>query len=302
MGPYYTSKLIREHGITVSLEDLQRIAWRRTMMRQQRGSYPEKYPEDPQTAFLMAGLQYFDREILRARLQELFTFKPFKTLSNGAFRIFRQRVPGRRYVIGADVASGISIGGSDAEGNMKTDFSAAVVLDLETGEEMAAYRAQVTPQEYAFDLSDMGEYYYDACIGVERNMDGGTVILTLAGECRYGNVFRFREWHRRTRQVVEYEGFPTTRKTRPVALNFLNQFVRDYPDLLWDIEFVREALVFVRDPKGVPKAAPGAHDDTVSARWIAHTVRRVQLGWLIPTEMKTEKYITSDRIAEENAA
>ena len=261
------------------------------MKIQQRGNFDEKYPEDPITAFLVTGNQYFDRAILITRKLELIGFKPWKVYDNGAARLFFRPVPGRRYVIGADSASGLQVKSEE------TDYSTAVVIDLETGEEYAAYRARVTPQDFAMDLDELGRFYNNAMIAPERNMDGGTVILVLKGECGYGNVYMHRDWHRRNRkQAIEFEGFPTTTKTRPVALNCLNAHVLDHPELIYDEQFINEALTFVRDEKGIPKGAEGAHDDTVACRWIAHYVRRVQLGYLDPLNLKSERYIPADRL------
>jgi len=269
---------------------LGRIAWRRAMKIQQRGNFDEKYPEDPITAFLVTGNQYFDKELLIARKRELFGFQPFKSISNGAAKLFFQRVPNRRYIIGADAASGREVG-SD------TDYCAAVVIDLETGEEYASYRAKVTPEDFAYDLADLGRYYNNAVIAPERNMDGGTVILVLKGECGYGNIYMHKDWHKRERKkIIEFEGFPTTQKTRPVALNCLNSFINDTPELIWDEIFIKEALTFVRDEKGVPAAAEGAHDDTVACRWIAYFVRKVQLGWLDPLKFQSERYVPASQI------
>ena len=265
---------------------LRRLAWRRATKLAQRGNFDEKYPEDPITAFLVTGNQYFDREILIARKRELIGFKPYQVFSNGQARIFWPKVPGRRYLIGADPATGRQISKED------TDYATGVVLDVDTGEEMAAFRARVTPQDLAYDLSELGQYFNNALIAVERTGDGGTTILTLNGECSYGAIYKHREWWKRQRQtkIVDFEGFPTTGKTRPVALNFVHQHVQEHPDLIWDTKFLDEALVFVRDEKGKPQAAEGAHDDTVSCRWIAHAVRRVLLGWWDPLNYKGVRY------------
>lgn len=280
------------------------IAWRRAMKIEQRANFDEKYPEDVITAFLLSGSSYFDREILVARKRELFGFKPWKWKEEGkgeGWKIFRQRIPGRRYLIGADVAGGILISSDD------TDYCTGVVGDLETGEEFAAYRSHVTPSDFAYELADLGDYFNRAMIAVERNNQGGTTILTLAGECGYGNLYKHRDWMRRPggpssmasgrqRQVIELEGFPTTPRTRPVALNFLNDFVSNYPHLIFDEQFINEAMVFVRDERGIPAASPGAHDDTVSARWIFHFVRRVLLGWFDPLQTRKERYIPADQL------
>lgn len=270
---------------------LGKIAWRRQTKIEQRGNFDEKYPEDPITAFLVTGKQFFDKDVLIARKRELFKFKPWKQYDNGAARLFKQRIPGRKYIIGADPATGRLIGSED------TDYCAAVVLDQMTGEENAAYRARVTPQDFALDLDELGRYYNNANIAVERTGDGGTVILVLQGECQYGNIYKHREWHKRDRKkVIEFEGFPTTQKTRPPALNCLSTFVLEHPELIYDEQFINEALVFVRDERGIPAAAAGAHDDTVMCRAIAHWVRRVMLGWLDPLNFASEKYTAAGQI------
>jgi hypothetical protein len=277
-------------GLPISREDLERIAWRRKTKKELRGDFDEKFPEDAITAFLLAGNQYFDSQILRLRKLELATFEPFKRLLNGDGAIFHQRVPGRRYLIGADVATGRVVSSED------TDNCALVVLDLETGEEMAAAAAHVTPQDFAYDIADLGRYYNNAVVAVERTGDGGTTILTLKGECRYGAIYCHKDWWKRERKIVEVEGFPTTIKTRPIALNFVNRFIMDHPELIWDEKFIDEALVFVRDEKGKPAAADGAHDDRVSARWVAHYVRLVLLGYYNPLGAKSEGYTSADRM------
>jgi hypothetical protein len=286
-------KLLDSLGLTPEIvrQYLGRIAWRRRTKIEMRGNFDEKYPEDPITAFLVAGNQYFDRQILIARKRELVGFKPHQSFSNGESRIFFPRVANHRYLIGVDTATGRTVTSDN------TDYSAAVVGDVDTGEEYAAYRAKVTPQDMAYDLADLGRYFNNAIIAVERTGDGGTTILTLQGECKYGGIYKHKDWWKRDRtKVIEIEGFPTTPKTRPVALNFLNRFVMDHPEMIWDEQFINEALVFVRDEKGKPEAAPGAHDDTVSARWVFHAVRMVLLGYWVPFEPRKEGYQSASQL------
>ncbi len=293
-------KLAKELGLDIETirEYMPRIKWRREMKKALRGDFDEKYPEDYMTMFLSMGRQYFDKDVLIARKRELLNFKPYQVYSNGEAKIFWPRVPGRRYIIGADPATGRQIEGVE----MDTDFSAAVVLDMETEQEVGSYRARITPQDFAHDLADLGHYFNDALIGVERTGDGGTVILELTGECKYPSIVRFKEWHRRIGRkggpstAIEFEGFPTTTRTRPHALNLVNEWVTFTPEKIFDEKFIDEALVFVRDEKGIPSGANGTHDDTVSARWIAHGSRHHVLGYWNPGEGKRAQYISSERL------
>lgn len=273
-----------------------KILWRRNQIIVQKRNFAEKYPETAEMAFLVSGKQYFDRDILIARLMDLAQYKPLMTMSNGAAKIFKKRVVGRRYLIGADPATGRQITKED------TDFSAAVVLDMDTGEECAAIRERVPTDQFALDLADLGFYYNNAVIAVERTGDGQAVMQALVSECKYPAIYKFREWVRRDKKVtantiIELEGFPTTVKTRPVALNFLNRAVSRHPELIWDRQFISEALVFVRDETGKPAAGVGAHDDTVSCRWIGHSARLHLLGFWTPESYASEAYIAANEVA-----
>lgn len=285
-------ELMKKLGLTPAIiaQYLPKIAWRRQTKAELRGEFDEKYPEDPMTMFLMSGNAYFDKEILAQRSRELTFFRPYQTMGNGQAAIFHQRVPGRRYIIGADPASGRQVFSDD------TDYSAAVVYDFDTMEEMAAYRARVIPSEFAADLDDLGRYFNSCPIAVERTGDGGTVILTLQGDCKYPLVAKFREWHRKTKKFIEVEGFPTTPRTRPIALGFLQHHVQEHPELIWDIRFVKEALSFVRNEKGIPAGANGGHDDTVSARWIAWGMRMHLLGYFEPS-LKSKGYSSASLVS-----
>jgi len=284
-------KLIDELGITPEIVRLYlgRIAWRRQAKLDFPGvEFDEKFPESWITAFVVSGKSYFDRDILTARRRELMGFQPYKTFQGGQAKFLKKRLPGRRYVIGADTAQGESIS------EQETDNCAAQVLDLETGEQVGSYCACVRPEDFAWDLSDIGKYYNDAPIMVERNGQGGTTILTLAGECRYAGVMKSKEWLKRERKLVEFDGFQTNVRTRPVALNFVNRWVKDSPELINDLSFIDEALVFVRNEKGIPKATPGAHDDRVMAMAMAQAARAMLMAYW-PSQGR-EGYIDATRL------
>lgn len=300
LDPDARAKLMQQLGLTDTTirRYINKIAWRREMKKALRAEFDEKYPEDCLTMFLMSGIGYFDKEICIARKSELASFKPYATASNKEAILFHQRIKGRRYLIGADPASGRQVSTTvDTSGKPNTDYSAAVVLDMETAEEMASFRSRVTPSDFAGALDELGRYYNECPIAVERTGDGGSVILVLSGDYKYPSIVKFKEWHRKNKKMIEIEGFPTNLRTRPIALNFVNKSLTDNPELVWDKVFLNEALTFVRDERGIPAGAPGTHDDTVSARWIAHGSRMHLLGYWVPGEGRRETYMNADQLA-----
>lgn len=282
--------------------DMQQVAFRRAKKVALRHNFDEKYPEDPITCFLLSGNAFFDKDILRARMLELQTFKPYGQTGNGEFIILKNRVKGRSYVVGADPASGRTVNSTD------TDFSSAKVLDLDTGEEVGCYRARLAPQDFALDLANIGRYFNNALIAVERGTaadsggEGGTVIMTLAHDCKYSNIYKHREWIKREKKaksIIEIEGMPMNGKTRPVALNRLKFFVENEPDKIWDLRMIHQMLQFIRDERGRPAGAEGQHDDDVLAAAIAHYARSVVLGYMSPEVARAEKYGATPREFQE---
>ena len=274
--------------------DLEQIAFRRAKKKSLRHNFDEKYPEDAITCFLIQGTGFFDREVLRARYLELQSYKPLQSRGNGVLKIFFKRIPGRQYCIGADPASGLQITSESS------DYSSAVVLDVDTGEQMAAYRSKLPPEDFALDLVDLGALYNNATIAVERGTaadaggDGGTVIMTIKNQ-KYMNLYKHKEhWKdkrkKQTGQFMIQDGLPMTGRTRPIALNKFKFIVDNYPELIHDKRTIEQCLVFTRNEKGRPEASPGNHDDDVMCNAIGQLCRHAILGNYDPLISQAEKY------------
>lgn len=266
--------------------DMYQLMWRRKKIIQLRHNFFEKYPENDLTCFLIQGNQFFDKDILAQRYTELNSEQTPDVDRYKKVTIYKKRVKNARYIIGADPATGYT------KNNPDPDYSAAIVIDLNTGEEMAAYRWRLAEEEFASDLAELGRLYNNALVAVERTGYGGTTIVTLEVACQYTNLYKHRDWWKRNNQnrLMEFTGFPTTPKTRPLLLNRLRYFIHTNPDKIHDQMFVSEALSFVYNELGKPEAAPGNHDDTVMCRGIAYYVREVQLGYISPESIPSEKY------------
>jgi hypothetical protein len=267
--------------------DGEQIQWRRVKKESLRHNFIEKYPEDPITCFLVMGNPFFETSTLNERFRELQSYEPAQVFNK--LVIFKKAVKHRVYIIAADPAMGLPVTSENP------DYSAAVVIDRETGEECAAYRAHVLPNTFGDDLVDLARMYNNAEIAVERLFEGGTVIEVITKQNMYGNIYWHRDWWRRdasnAKEVKEFPGFPTNARNRPMAVNRLKEFLSQCPDLIWDKTFIGEAMTFVYNEKGKPEAIKGAHDDTVMCRAIAYYVRAIRLGLFLPESVRRrEKY------------
>lgn len=270
--------------------DLEQIQWRRNKMIALREKFPARYPEDIVSCFLAQGRRFFPEKLIYNRYKELHDYKPFTSSVDGFTTIFKKRNVKRKYVIGADVARGIMVTSED------TDFSAAKVIDEETGEEVASFRGRIPPEDFGALLAELGEMYNDAMIAVERNGDGYSTMLAL-NQVGYGNIYRHRQWEdRHKKTVIELPGWPNTMITRPIACNRLRDYLEENITSFYDKVFLNEASKFGRNAKtGKHEGLKGTHDDTVFASAIAHYVRLVNLGFIDPLESTQEDY--GDRAA-----
>jgi hypothetical protein len=83
--------------------------------------------------------------------------------------IYHAPEEGHQYVIGAD----------PAEGNPTSDESAMTVLDKQSGEEVASLAGRIQPSTFAAYMDELGQFYRQANLMVERNNHGHAVLLWL---------------------------------------------------------------------------------------------------------------------------
>ncbi len=71
------------------------------------------------------------------------------------------------------------VGGDPAEGNPGSDPSAATVLDIDTGEEVAKLWGRIEPDVFAGHIKSLSQYFNNAPAMIERNNHGHVVLLWL---------------------------------------------------------------------------------------------------------------------------
>ena len=172
----------------------------------------------------------------------------------GALSVWHTPVPGQNYAIGADTAGD----GSDA--------FVAQVVDAR-GFQCAVLRRTYDEDEFSRQLYCLGRYYNDAVIAVETNFS--THPVRELSRLGYSRQYVREAIDTYTRRPTEQYGFRTDAVSRPVILGELIGFVRDNAFRLSHKVTLNEMLSFVRNEKGRPEAASGAHDDCIMALAIA---------------------------------
>jgi hypothetical protein len=255
--------------------------------------FHQEFPSTPEEAFISSGHTYFDlgrvesccqteAEPLRGRL-ELLDFGGsqsvvFQPHNEGDVLVWKRPQRGRQYVIGCDSATGAD---PNAEGNESDpDYSSLVVMDLDTGEQVAAVRERYTEVNTATILELVGRWYNRAFICPEANFTGRGVIQELLHlEYPVDLLYqRERAADDRRPPTLNEIGFMTNVNSRPQLLSLLSRAFLDGSITVRDPVTAQEIRTFVVHPDGKAEALRqrGCHDDTVIA--LALAVKAMQVA------------------------
>lgn len=271
----------------------EQIVWRREKIRDlgSLGKFQQEFPLNPDEAFLATGSPYFDRDYLkelRDRLQssdydpifydhlrfpdfdqinELYT-KMEKLYENRKFlSIWFEPQPFRQYIISADPAEGINEWGDH-------DYCCADIYDVETWNQVGQLYGRWEPFDFGLLLADLGYWYNNAVIGIERNNHGHAVISSCLHNGEYpvmqdGNSIEGLYLHEEYDQIKDMAhrllGYPATPKNKIQGLARLKRSMDDKDIKINSRVTVQEMFRFVKKIGGKYGGEGKTHDDTVSA-------------------------------------
>jgi hypothetical protein len=173
--------------------------------------------------------------------------------------------PNNQYVIGAD----------PAEGNPNSDPSAATVLDALTGEEMAVIEERIEPSVFASYLDQLGIFYNDSFVMVERNNHGHAVI----GWLRDNSTLPLLEGHDSTPKGKVKYGWLSSSKGKSLMYNDTADAFRDQETILHSFATYTQLASI----EGASLLAPeGEHDDRADSYSLAIVgANRIANSWLL---------------------
>jgi len=243
--------LMVEHGL-----DRRQIGYRRQIRADFRGLARQEFAEDEDNCFLASGESVFELTAVEARMKT--TPEPVKRRQNGELEIWLPPVKGREYVVAVDPAGGGSEG----------DYSAAEVLEMETGLQCAEFAGHLGGLELARFVTELATEYNGAWLVVERNNHGSGVLALAETACKYGRIY----------MQGGQAGWLTTSVSRPAMLGQLNAALVEEPERFQSRRLLGECRSFVRQPNGRSGAQSGTHDDRVMAMAIGLAARAELAG------------------------
>jgi hypothetical protein len=231
----------------------------------------QEFPADPDEAFIKSGRLVFDlgtldaqatREADRGRLVTgSYGGNGFQDDESGQLWVWELPDPSHGYVVGADVAMGISTG----------DYSSAHVIDTKTGNVVAHWHGHIDPDLFGDELARLGHFYNKALVGVESNNHGLTTLKALQ-RTGYPNIYYQRQMAGRFETPGQRMGWRTTKATKPLMIDNLNRALRDDSLHIMDSNTISELKGYVRMDNGSMAGSP--HDDRVVSLAIAEQMRQ----------------------------
>ena len=276
------ARLIKSRGL-----DSGQIKWRRRKVRELRHLFPQEYPEDDHTCWLISGVSFFDNRLVLQLRDECLAAPLKDDPALGAIPADSTPVPGGYEVSWEEPERGVEycIGVDTSEGIPGCDYGGLGVMRRDNGRQVAAVHGLFKPSVLAGHAGRWSQLYNDALVGVERENHGHAVLQKLMElgvdkpHFRGGSLYfvgadasRGRDEHRTARA-----GWSTNSVTRPLLLEGLRDWVEaDNPhDRVRDRQMLNEMLTFRMQENGSFRHDSGYHDDSIFKWGIANQMRAV---------------------------
>ena len=250
-----------------------------------------EWPSNPEQAFTEAGSSVFGRvdrtvhtPLDASRKLVALGGESVVEVSDEAFgsesprgvSVWQEPIKDHRYVVGADVGTGVAGG----------DFSSAHVVDIETGEVVCHYHARVGTDVYADALRAVGLWYNQALLCVERNAIGLAVVMLLRKEL-YPNLFYEYPLGERVEYASEKIGFHTTTRNKGMIIAQLETALRNAEIVVHCDQTLAELDNFTLDELTGKYGRSGVYDDRVISLALSNFV--------IPYATHTSEYRPAPR-------
>lgn len=189
----------------------------------------------------------------------------------GILAMWKEPVPGHRYVIGCDSASGRDQ--NRGKGKIHADWSVSQIHDLDTHEQVARLRARITQRHFGEYWYRLHRFYNLAYIVPAVTGGYGQAALDRALDLGLPREFVYVERNKRKPdhppKAADQGGLPLgfmeNISTRLPLYSALDSAMVDHAIELYDGVTINEVKTFEFNKDGKPEARTGCWDDTVTA-------------------------------------
>jgi len=245
---------------------------------------PRRTAQEVDGSFLASGYSVFDLADIKQIEDLLSDFEVLETRYNGGLRIIKRPQQGKKYFIGADIATGRA-----------KDYSAFSIMDRQ-GDEVAYFKGRVPIEKFIEILNEYGRTYNNALLAPEANDVGIAVVIGLQS-LNYPNLYYTEQLVKEKGQSRKIKkkipGWLTTTANRSLIIDELEQDIRNEFINVKDPFFAEEAYTFIYDSRNKPVAmGKGTNksdeedevtytDDAILAKAITNFVRKGSMNSMI---------------------
>jgi len=231
---------------------------------------PMRFAQEYELEFLSSGRPVFASDLIKRLRKGIYKVGDTVKDETGAETIVTKTEddlimyypprPDRTYVLGADVAEGVTGG----------DYSVLTIFDRASGDEVAFWRGYMAPEKFGHFIDKCGRLYNNALAVVEINNHGLTTVTALKNKM-YPQIY-FRPVVKMDTMGTSYGdrmGWKTTKVSRPLMIDDLREAIADGSYKIHTEKTLDEMLTFVFDDGGNMIAQNSFHDDCIFASAVA---------------------------------
>ena len=235
--------------------------------------------QEHDASFIFSGNTVINAEIIEF-YKETYMQEPIaKQGFDNNLWIWEYPDPNKSYIVCADVARGDGM-----------DTSTLHVIDIDSSTQVAEYKGKIPTKEFGDLLVSVATQYNDAILIPENNNIGWNAIQRVIDR-DYKNLFYMSndlqyidvESQITDRRILNERnmkpGFTTSRRTRPLIIARLEEYMRENSITIRSSRMVAELETFIWK-NGRPEALEGYNDDLVMALaiglWVRDTALRLK--------------------------
>lgn len=214
--------------------------------------------------FIIAGDKVFNEDVLtkvEKAIKPPMRMDKFGTEQVDGYWVWKDPIPGHRYILGVDVGTGTG-----------SDYSSIEIIDVGEYEQVAEYKGFISTPNFVRLIRKVAQWYNEGYIVVESNSIGESIFNGLYyNEYEpYNNLYKQKK---SKNGVTRFTGWITDVKTRKLIANDFIDWIT--VDDLWDTIKVYskrlwlEMTTWIWNGNGKADHAQGCHDDSIMSFAIA---------------------------------
>lgn len=258
-------KLLHEKGVSLRM-----LMWRRwKLLDMSIQEFFQEFPSNPMESFISTGFNVFDQTKVIDAISNATEHLPSSELSelpeslvryfNKGLNVYYLPKSKMRYYAGIDVS-----GGSGG------DYSAISIFDSDGQQVASFYHNKIAVYQFARIINDLGRFYNQAFLVVERNSYGLPLLERLRKEYEYLNIYKQKTFDQQSGKKKMRLGWMTTSVNKGIMISDLKENFELGMLKINCKETLEQMQIFIdTDGKLGNKGGSTKHDDCVIATALA---------------------------------